>query len=80
MKSKTYYVAVILWQGCIDSVKLCSTKAEAHAFFKTKTGINYAEATAHTGDGRYNYENWIGSDIFTLKAGNHQSGNAPGRG
>ena len=80
MKSKTYYVAVVLWQGCVDSVKLCTTKAEAKAFFKSKTEVDYDEVAEHVGDSKYDHENWVGSDIFALKPGDGKGGNAPGRG
>nr|WP_276978656.1 hypothetical protein [Ferrimicrobium acidiphilum] len=79
MEKETYHVVVIVWQGCIDSVKLCATLKEAKEFFKTKVGIDYDEAHAHIGDDLYEHAEWIGSDIFPISPGQVSSGNAPGR-
>ncbi|MDG6918502.1 MAG: hypothetical protein JRN62_03595 [Nitrososphaerota archaeon] len=73
------HVVVIVWQGCIDSVKLCTVLEDAKAFFKSKVGIDYDEASAHMGDSLYEQAEWLGSDIFTLEPDQAASGNAPGR-
>lgn len=78
MDGKKFYIAVILWQGCIDNMKLCSTMEQAKAWFKEATGADYDGFVENSE--KYEHKDWVGSEIFELKEGMVTLGLALGRG